>query len=48
MQKSEGRKNMKSEDKVVIQISAEYTDNVTGKLQKSSESADQYCESIKN
>ena len=38
---------MKSEDKVVIQISAEYTDNVTGKLQKSSESADQYCESIK-
>lgn len=38
---------MKSEDKVVIQISAEYIDNVTGKLQKSSESADQYCESIK-
>lgn len=38
---------MKSEDRIVIQIAAEYSDNTAGEFQKSAKSADRYCESIK-
>lgn len=37
---------MTVEDKIVIQIAAEYSDNTGGEFQKSAKSADKYCESV--
>lgn len=37
---------MAVEDKIVIQIAAEYSDNTGGEFQKSAKSADKYCESV--
>lgn len=37
---------MAVEDRIVIQIAAEYSDNTGGEFQKSAKSADRYCESV--
>lgn len=37
---------MAVEDRIVIQIAAEYSDNTGGEFQKSAKSADKYCESV--
>lgn len=37
---------MAVEDRIIIQIAAEYSDNTGGEFQKSAKSADKYCESV--
>lgn len=37
---------MAAEDRIVIQIAAEYSDNTGGEFQKCAKSADKYCESV--